>query len=149
MLFRPDRPIMPQMEPQAYKTYQVVNPPATHFVKATCEEVDCPHWLNGWRVRVEGLPPEMVHTATHSGRRYAEQHVADGETWLVFEAGQPCFKASQHMRRLDRPSLFFVKDGDFRGNPYGTRPYRHTRPEWWVEDFAGHQQALADRIQEG
>lgn len=140
--------IMPQMPVQSYKTYQIFAPPS-HWRAATCAEVDCPHWLHGWRVRVEGLPPDMLQTATHSGRRYAEQHVAEGETWLVFEAGQRCFKASTHRVPVRSP-LFLTRPGDWRGNPEGQAAvYRHTRPEFWFEDFGEHQDRLADQIEKG
>lgn len=142
---RPD-PLMPA---SAYKTYSIVAPLATHHRPATCAEVDCPHYVNGWRVRVEGLDPEMEHAARTSGRRFTELPVAEGETWLVFEAGQPCFQASEHRARLERPELFIVQGGDHRGNPRRTPVRQHVRPGDWVEDFAEHQQGLADAHQEG
>ncbi|TVZ96523.1 hypothetical protein [Streptomyces sp. BK340] len=141
--------IQPQMGAEAYKTYSIVAPPSTHFRKATCAETDCPDYLNGWRVRVEGLEPEMVHAAKTSGRKYNEVRIAEGETWLYFEAGQPCFRASEHRLRLDRPELYLVRDGDWRGNPRGTKTRMHQRPELWVEDFGEHQQNIADQIERG
>lgn len=137
------------MAPAAYKTYAVTSPLSTHFRPATCQEMSCPHYVNGWRVRVEGLPPELVHAARASGRKYVEQSVAEGETWLVFEAGQPCFRASDHRTRIDRPPLYVVRDGDHRGNPRHTKARLHQNPAHWVEDFATHQQAIADAIKEG
>jgi hypothetical protein len=140
----------PKMDPQYYKTYAVVSPIGTHFRRATCEEVGCPHYTNGWRVRVEGLPPELVHAARTSGRKHIEQRVAEGETWLVFDAGQPCFRASDHRTRVsDRPPLYVVRDGDHRGNPRGTKARLHQNPENWVNDFAEHQQAIVDEIAKG
>lgn len=141
--------IQPLMGAAAYKTYSVVSPLSTHFRPATCAEVDCPHYLNGWRVRVEALTPDLLHAARNSGRKYVEQSVAEGETWLVFEAGQDCFKASQHRTRMDRAPLYVVRDGDWRGNPRGTKARLHQRPDHWVEDFAEHQQKLADEIGKG
>ncbi|BCM70857.1 hypothetical protein EASAB2608_06191 [Streptomyces sp. EAS-AB2608] len=137
------------MGAESYKTYAMVSPLSSHFRPATCAEVDCPHYLNGWRVRVEGLTPQDIHAAKTSGRRWIEQRVADGETWLVFEAGQPCFKASQHRTRVDRPPLYIVRDGDHRGNPRGTKARLHQRAADWQEDFAEHQQKLADEIAKG
>ncbi|MGV9756924.1 hypothetical protein ACWDUC_14050 [Streptomyces tricolor] len=145
MVFR----IEPQMGAESYKTYAMVSPLSSHFRPAACAEVDCPHYLNGWRVRVEGLAPQDIHAAKTSGRRWIEQRVADGETWLVFEAGQPCFKASQHRTRVDRPPLYIVRDGDHRGNPRGTKARLHQRAADWQEDFAEHQQKLADEIRKG
>lgn len=146
---QPINRVEPLMAPGAYRTFAIVAPVSTHFRPATCAEVDCPHYLHGWRVRVEGLPPEMVHTAKTSGRRFVEQRIAEGETWLVFEAGQPCFQASEHRTRLDKPELFVVRDGDHRGNPRGTKARLHQRPEHWTEQFAEHQQGLADAHQKG
>ncbi|NUS26043.1 MAG: hypothetical protein HOV92_17725 [Streptomyces sp.] len=141
--------IQPLMGAAAYKTYEVRSPLSTHFRPATCAEVDCPHYLNGWRVRVEALTPELLREARNSGRAYTTEAVAQGETWLVFAAGQPCFKSSQHRTRLERPPLYLVHDGDWRGNPRGTKGRLHQRPENWVEDFAEHQQKLADEIEKG
>jgi hypothetical protein len=137
------------MDAAAYKTYEMRSPLSSHFRPATCAEVACPHYLNGWRVRVEALTPDLLHAARNSGRKYTEQQVAEGETWLVFEPGQACFKASQHRARLDRPPLYLVRDGDHRGNPRGTKARLFQRPDQWVDDFATHQQNLADEIQKG
>ena len=146
---RPINRIDPKMPASAYKTYSIAAPVATHWRKATCQEVDCPRYLNGWQVRVEGLPPELLHAAKTSGRRYREMPVQEGETWLVFEAGQPCFQAGEHRMRVDRPELYIVRDGDWRGNPRGTQARQHARPEHWVEDFAEHQDRLATAHGEG
>ncbi|TGZ14750.1 hypothetical protein DV517_62330 [Streptomyces sp. S816] len=145
MVFR----IEPQMGPEAYKTYAIVSPISTHMRRATCEEVGCEHHLNGWRVRVEALTPDLVRAARDSGRKYTEQSIAEGETWLVFEAGQTCFKAHEHRAPIGRPPLYLVRDGDYRGNPRRTKARLHQRPGDWVEDFAEHQQALADEIKKG
>lgn len=131
-----------------YKTYQILAPLSTHWTAATCAEVNCAQYLNGWRVRVEGLPPDMLHTAKTSGRAFTELHIAEGENWLVFKAGQPCFRASQHRRIKDKQEIFIVRDGDHRGNPTGNLR-KHTRPEFWQEDFAEHQDKLARQIQQG
>lgn len=141
--------IMPAMPSESYVSYQIVAPLATHFRPATCEEVRCSHFLDGWQIRVEGLPEQMLHTATHSGRRYRTVHVAAGETWLVFESGQACFKASTHKTRLDRQEFYYRRPGDWRGNPTGERPYMHQRPDFWVEDFAEHQDKLVTEINKG
>lgn len=150
--------IQPQMGAEAYKTYSIMAPASSHFRPATCAETDCPDYLSGWRVRVEGLPPEMLHDAKTArfplnGRsvpyRYAEVSIAAGETWLHFEAGQPCFRRREHRIRIDKPELFLVQGGDHRGNPRGTKTRMHQRPELWVEDFGEHQQNIADQIERG
>ena len=137
------------MDAAAYKTYEMRSPLSTHFRPATCAEVQCPHYLNGWRVHLEALTPDLQEAARKSGRRYREEHVAEGQTYLVFEAGQPCFRVSEHRKRLERPPLYIVRDGDHRGNPRGTKARLHQNPANWVEDFATHQQAIADEIKKG
>jgi hypothetical protein len=140
--------IEPQGRVQDYKTYQIVSPLSTHWEPATCAQVDCPEYLGGWRMRIEGLPPEMVHAARTSGRKYTELEVTADEHWLVFEAGQPCFRAPLHRRLLDKQEIYIARDGDYRGNPTG-HVRKHTRPEFWVEDFSEHQDRLARQIQQG
>lgn len=139
----------PLMAPQAYKTYAVVQPLATHWRPATCAEVDCPHYLNGWRTRIETLTPELLRAARNSGRHYTVRQIAAGESYLVFQAGQPCFAASEHRKQIGRPPLYVVRDGDYRGNPRGTKARVHVSPDNWLDDFATHQQAIADEIKKG
>lgn len=136
----------PQGRVQDYKTYQIAAPLKTHWRPATCAEVDCPQHLKGWQVRVENLTPEMLHAAKTSGRKYTELHVAEGETWLVFEAGQSCFRAALHRVKLDRQEIFVARDGDWRGNPTG-RVLKHTRPEHWIEDMNENNERII-RIRE-
>lgn len=140
--------ITPQGQVQDYKTYQILSPTSTHWRAATCEEVDCPNYLKGWRLRIEGLPVDMLHAAKTSGRKFTELNVSENEHWLVFAAGQPCFRAQMHRALLDKQEIFIVRDGDYRGNPTGN-VRKHTRPEFWQEDFAEHQGKLAQRIQQG
>jgi len=143
---RPVNRIEPQLPVQAMKTYAVVAPKLT--VPATCAEVSCPHYINGWRLRIDGLPADMVHAATHSGRSFEQLDVAEGETWLVFEAGQPCFRAAAHQRPITTgPDQFGVVAGDWRGSLGLIR--KHTKAEDWVDDFATHQDALATRLEQG
>jgi hypothetical protein len=143
---QPNR-ITPNMSVEAYKTYRILSPQETHLRPATCAEVDCPHYLNGWSVRVEGLDAALLHTARTSGRRYVERQVREGETWLDFSAGQWCFQKSLHRVRKDRPELYVVRDGDWRGNPTGRS--RTLRPQDWIDDFGEHQDNLADQMKKG
>jgi hypothetical protein len=137
------------MGPESYKTYTIHAPLSTHFRRATCEEIGCPNYLKGWQTRIEGLPAELLHAVRNSGRKYTELRVTEGETWLVFEAGQSCFQTTKHRTRIDEPELYIVRDGDHRGNPRGTKDRLHQRPADWRDDFAEHQQGLADAYQEG
>jgi len=145
-VFRPE----PALPAHAMKTYGIVAPRSTHFRPATCEEVDCSAHLNGWRtVLDEGT--ELGQSQAHyiraeSGRRFTWETVAYGVAY-TFEAGQQCF--GSHEVRLDRPEVYVVRDGDFRGNPRGTNPLIFDRPDQWVENFQDHQDVLKTRLERG
>lgn len=141
--------IEPLMGPESYKSYVIAQPLATHWRPATCEEVGCDHFLHGWKVRVEGLPPQLLHDAKTSGRAFTEVSITEGETWLHFAAGQRCFAHFRHRLPVGRPPLYVVRDGDRRGNPRGTKARLHQRADFWVEDFAEHQDNLADAQRRG
>lgn len=138
---------MPLLDPRGYKTYSIHAPLRTHFRKATCAEVDCPDYLHGWRVRLEILNEEQRVWVRQTGRRFTELAVRAGETWLVFEAGQLCFRATEHRARVEREELYVIRDGDTRGNPTG-RVDRVSGTQW-NDDFGEHQQRLADLQQKG
>ena len=135
--------IEPRLPVTAVKTYQLTQ----QMRPATCAEAACPEYLNGWRLRVEALSAQDVHVATHCGRKYRKVSVTAGETWLVFEAGQPCFRATQHRARVEREERFIIRGGDHRANPQGD--IRETTPAGWVDDFGEHQEVLADRLERG
>lgn len=132
-----------------YKTYGATRPLATHWVPATCEEIDCEPFIHGWSIDAALLTEKDQHGIKQLGYRYQVLHVREGETLWVFEAGQPCFKASTHQREIGRPPIFFTRRGDWRGDPTGARPYVHTRPEDWVDDMATHLDRVRAEIEKG
>lgn len=142
--------IEPGMPVDAYKTYRIVSPQATHFRPATCAEVDCEAYLNGWRSTIDEatvLGGQQAHyIRKQSGRGFTEERLESGLTQFDFSAGQRCF--TQHQARLDRPEHYLVRGGDWRGNPTGeTRT--HSSAADWVEDFGEHQQRLLDQHERG
>lgn len=147
-VYRPD----PALPASAMKTYGIVAPKSTHFRPATCEEVDCSAYLNGWKTVIDEsteLGQSQAHyIRTESGRRFHRDPVnSDGPVTYLFEAGQRCF--AQHELRLDRPEVYVVRDGDWRGNPRGTNPLIHKDPQAWIDDFGEHQERLADQLERG
>lgn len=150
---RPLNRMEPKLPADAMKTYGILAPVSTHFRPATCAEIDCPNYLNGWTTTVDErteLGQKQAHYITkQSGRRFTVHHFASGLTEFTFEAGQKCFKAGDHQTRLERSEIFVVRDGDHRGNPRGTQTRKHASAADWQEDFAEHQQTLADRLNEG
>jgi hypothetical protein len=125
--------IIPSLPPQAFKTFAMSAPLATHFRRATCEEIDCQHYLLGWRTIVPADSPQAAYIRGGSGRRFTEARQPGGLAEFTFEAGQACFAAADHRIRLERPFRFLVASGDWRQS-FGQR--EHTRAEDWVDEFA-------------
>lgn len=120
-------------------TYAIRRPQATHMREATCAEVECAAYINGWVTTVDPNGPlgdqQLTYLRTRSGRHFVETARADGHIDFTFPAGQTCFNT--HQVALEREPVFLRLVGS-RG-PRGTGrlidPYRHTAAEHWVEDF--------------
>lgn len=155
--------IPPRLGAHQVQTYQVAAPPATHTRSASCAEVDCPAHAHGWTttvdeatelgqrqaayIRHECSPATATVVAPAGRRRYVESRTQTGLTAFTFPAGQTCF--ASHTVPLERPALYIVRGGDWRGNPAGVPGRTHRRPQDWVEDFAGHQDRLAQLQRKG
>lgn len=118
------------------RTYQIDQPLQTHYRLATCQEVDCRDYANGWVNGFDLTDPEKAAAARwvrdHSGRKFTAQ-LTDGKVVLTFPAGQTCFKT--HRVPLDRPPIMIVRGGDHRGNPRRERIV-HTSAESFVDQWA-------------
>lgn len=145
-MYRPD----PQLPVTAVQTYAIHAPRSTHFVDATCVQVECADWQNGWRSRIDERTElgmgQAYYIRKESGRSFREEKDEQGLTVFTFAPGQRCFRGP-HRRRLDRPEIYVVRNGDWRANLGLKR--QHVRAADWVEDFALHQQAVANRQQRG
>lgn len=141
----------PKLPSGAYKTYQILSPLGTHFRDATCDEVECPHQAFGWRSVIDENTDlgqrQAYYIRENSGRKFTEERGEDGLRTFTFEAGQKCF--TQHKVSLERPEIFMVRGGDWRGDPAGADPLIHKRPDDWVDDFATHQDNIATLIERG
>lgn len=133
---------------QAYRTYKV-GAPASFYRAATCAEVDCDDYLNGWTMIVELADLGVLHAVRSSGRPFTEtvDPIAGQFVEFDFAPGYACRTPSVH-RILQRPELYISRSGDWRGNPDG-QVRTHTRPEHWLEDFGEHQQSLIESAQRG
>jgi hypothetical protein len=144
--------IAPTAPVQAMKTYEVSSPLATHTRPATCAEVECDGIRFGWESLIDErteLGQRQAHyIRKESGRTFSEVKTAGMPTRFTFPAGQRCFASDTHRVSLERPALYIVRGGDWRGNPAGER-MTHARPEHWVEDSATHLDMLATRRQRG
>ncbi|ACU71749.1 hypothetical protein Caci_2840 [Catenulispora acidiphila DSM 44928] len=50
---------------------------------------------------------------------------------------------------MEREPLYLVRGGDWRGNPTGQLPLKHSGPESWVDDFGEHQENITEEIERG
>ena len=143
---KPSR-IQPLAPPAAYKTYAVKVPP-TSMRPATCAEVECDPYLNGWEMLVNVTDTAVLHAVRTSGRPFVETMSQDGQ-WVTFEfdAGVGCRTPSLH-RIQAGPELYIARGGDWRGNPTGMIR-RHAGPRDFVEDFGEHQLKIIDEIKKG
>jgi hypothetical protein len=148
-----DRPVFrqhPKAGPEAFKTYQISAPISSHYRDATCREVECEGWAHGFRsaldVSTELGRRQAGYIEKTAGRRYTKTQTGTIVTY-DFPAGQACFR-TPHKVPLEREPLFLVRGGDYRGNPRGN-PTVSRRADEWVDDFATHQQGIADAIERG
>lgn len=130
-----------------YVTYRSAKPVKTHTREATCQEVDCQAYARGWKTHVDVRLPlgqrQVKYLRMHSGRKFT---VSGVEPLLTFHfpAGQQCF--AQHRVSNDRPPLYVKQGGDWRART--SEPVRMREIDW-VDDFATHQQDLADKKLKG
>ena len=138
--------VTPGLPAAMMRTYQIF----AHTGVVTCAEVGCLAQARGWRTAVDErteLGASQAHFIRRESRRgFIEQRAPGGLTVFTFTPGQTCFET--HRAKLDRPEIFRVHGGDWRGNPRGIPTVTHKRAADWVDDFANNQDrlsTLADR----
>lgn len=144
-IFRPD----PLLRVDQMQTYQIVSPTQTHTRAASCAEVDCAAYRNGWTMKVDPRSElgrrQLNYIRLHSGRRYHDVTGLDQPlVELLFNAGQNCF--ADHRLPLDRPAFFLKYNGDWRArisDPVSMRAVD------WVDDCATTLDEIAGRVKEG
>lgn len=135
---------------QAYKTFAVSSPLATHTRRTTCADVECPRHANGWKTVIDPGTDlgarQLQYIRLHSGRAYVDVSAPEeAMVTLLFPPGQQCFE--EHRVPLDRPANYLTRDGDWRAHLGGVRVY--DRPDQWADDFATHQDAIAGTVRRG
>lgn len=148
---RPVNRVEPQLPASAMKTYEIIQPLSTHFRPATCAEVECGAHVNGWATTVDESTElggkQAYYIRKQSGRQFSEEKIESGLTRFVFAPGQTCFR--QHRMTLEREPIYRVRSGDWRGDPRRGGVFTYRDGDDWVDDFATHQQKLADRLEQG
>lgn len=138
-MFEAHRP-QPLGPPQAYSTFQLVRPKATHWRPATCAQFRCRAHLTGWTSRFAADDPRVLYVRHGSGRRFVETRDPTGWVVFRFEPGQTCFRQHEHRLPLEREPVHRVLHGDYRG---AVLLRTHTRGADWVDEFANHQDRIA------
>jgi hypothetical protein len=128
-------PYTPTVPAHLMKTYAAYRRPVAER-SATCEEVECVDYIHGWTC-VLAANDVRVQAIRSTKYRFIENPL-DGLIEFVFAPGQPCFKKGSHTIIPEHTELYVVRDGDQRGNPRRTSPRKHTRGEFWVEEFSEH-----------
>jgi hypothetical protein len=144
--------IAPTMPPQMYKTHTLAQPLRTHWRRATCAEVDCPRYLNGWKSVLDMTGQDGQNAAawirSMSGLHFTESATGPSELTFLFPAGQMCARADRHRLPLGRDPLMLVRGGDHRGNPSGLK-HLFGRAEDWRDDLGEHLDVLREQKQRG
>lgn len=144
--------IEPNMPVHSYKTYGMSMPLSTHWVPATCEQVECAPFLNGWVTTIDlatELGKKQYDYLTHDKTRACKQERLPGTlVKFTYSPGNSCFSKGDHKLPLGRAASFYTRGGDWRGNPGGDRRV-HAKAEDWIEDFSENQDRLNDLIERG
>ena len=142
--------IQPNLPVQAYQTFEIARPAATHWRKATCEEAGCPAHVNGWRTAVDEATDlgqrQGAYIRAQAGRAFRESRDEAGLTVFEFPAGQRCFRSDQHRVPIEREPIYAVHGGDWRAT---TSPRRVVDVGRWLDDFATNQDRLTSMIEKG
>lgn len=140
--------VAPALAPAQFKTYGMLYPLKTHWRKATCEEVDCPQWVQGWDTEIDTSSDlgkkQYDYCHNDKSRSFTEERFGFSMVRFHYGPGNKPFAGPRHDHRvkLERDPLFVVRGGDWRGNPLGVEPRVHRNSDNWVDDFATHQETL-------
>jgi hypothetical protein len=144
--------VEPKLPPGAMQTYDVSAPLETHWRSATCAEVECKAFMQGWSSDVlDGSVDEArLAKAYESDFRRGAIRGEKLETGFIryhFPAGTACFRQAWHKLPLERPALFMVRSGDWRGTDGVIR--RFATGADWVDHFATHLDGISERVSRG
>ncbi len=133
-----------------YDTYRITAPAETHTRPATCKEVECPNWANGWVTRVDVSTAlgqaQAKYIVEKSDRRFVETTRGKEGAFREyrFHAGQECF--TQHRVSLERPANYLRQPGKLIST--GTTQV-FSRPEDWRDEMGENLDRLADLQRRG
>ena len=147
-----------QLRPDQQQNFSVSVPLGTHWRVAACKEVDCPHYLLGWRtiVPAESEQAQYLRTLNTSRaepgarRRFTESRSPVGTAIFTFPPGHKCFRP--HKTQTGRPAEFLRSTGPFTVDDLtgATRgPVTFYRPTDWVDLMDGELYKIGRDRQRG
>ena len=130
--------------PGSYQTFALLRPRKTHWRTATCEEVGCPDFVNGFVFTCDTgteLGQKQYHYVVHDKtRKYSMQRVGPTLLKFVYGPGNDGF-GHKHVLPVGRPPKAIVFGGDWRAQTSDVRV--HTRLEDWVDESLNHHDRIA------
>ena len=110
--------------------FSIKAPTATHWRQATCEEVSCRKYINGWETHCNtgtelGMMQVEYIRAGKSERRFTERTDVEGIIIFSFGPGQECF--TTHSKKIEGMGHLLLKESG------GQR--RLLEPERWMWEF--------------
>lgn len=134
--------IEPHLPVHMYRTFAMRSPRR----RATCMEVDCQAFLQGWKTIVPADSAAAHYIRHDSGRGYTEERTPDGLAMFTFHPGQTCFAAHKHGLPAEGEERFAEWRGDWRGRL--SEPVRHS-PQGFTDAFGENQERLKELIERG
>lgn len=92
------------VQPAPLQHFRISLPLATHWGPATCEDVDCEHYLKGWITIVPSVGPQADYIRKSSKRKFKEEKTPEGMSKFIFSSGQKCFR--EHKFPNGRPHIW-------------------------------------------
>lgn len=148
----------------AYTDYRITQRDRENFRPATCAEVECDAFRNGWLTIVGAALADQVRViARDTGRAFTERPTAGGLVEFAFPAGQEGFRGGEHDHkvRVDSVQHYTKASGKpgWRVNPLNGRTEwvfvgdgssrQQLSAQSWVDDFGENQERLAAEQQRG
>lgn len=131
----------PVAHPGAYQTWST----RWYWRQATCEEVDCEQWRQGWVTAVDESTDlgrrQADYIRYHSRRAFRVVTTPAGWTAFEFPAGQTCFSVGKHRVSAEREPLYVAQAGDWRGTAGRARVY--DRGDQFADDLHTHTDKIA------
>lgn len=146
--------ITPALPVGAMQTYAIGSPIATHWRPATCAEVSCRAYVEGFSITIDPNTDlgkaQLAYVRSDLSRPRPAREFVGELIRFTYPPGTKPFASPEHdshVLPLDRPEVFLRVPGDWRGATGPTLVY--DRPDQWVDDFATNADRIKTAIERG